>query len=149
MQFTYGDDSLNPEKMENNDRPVEFDRLRLHVSQIFPCPEEPNLLNNQLLQKIEESLRDDRFQRLLPNGKTFLIEIEKFFKDIVKEQIEAIGSCDNETWTNQRMWNHCRFTETQVDEFLKMALMKYTKGLLLPTVVSSLLSSFDLMESFL
>ena len=37
VQFTYGDDSLDPEKMENNDRPVQFDRLRLHISQIYPC----------------------------------------------------------------------------------------------------------------
>ncbi len=132
MQFTYGDDSLNPEKMENNDRPVEFDRLRLHVTQLFPCSEEPGLMQNQLLQKIEQSLREDRFQRLLPNGKSFLIEIESFFKDIVKKQGEATEECDNEAWIQQRTWNQCRFTETQVNEFLKMALAKYTVSLVEP-----------------
>ncbi len=132
MQFTYGDDSLNPEKMENNDRPVEFDRLRLHVSQLFPCSEEPDLMQNQLLQKIEQSLREDRFQRLLPNGKIFLIEIETFFNDIVKKQDEVTEACDNEAWIQQRTWNQCRFTETQVNEFLKIALAKYTMSLVEP-----------------
>ena len=93
VQFTYGDDSLDPEKMENNDRPVQFDRLRLHVSQIYPCSEEPSLLQDELLQKIQTSLSEDRFQRLLPRGKTFLTEIESFFKDIVQKQVETIESC--------------------------------------------------------
>lgn len=132
MQFTYGDDSLNPEKMENNDRPVEFERLRLHVSQLFPCSEEPDLLQDQLLQKIEQSLLDDRFQRLLPNGKRFLTEIKLYFNDIVKKQVEATEACDSDAWIQQRTWNHCRFTETQINEFLTMALAKYTLCLVEP-----------------
>jgi len=118
--------------MENNDRPVEFDRLRLHVSQLFPCSEEPDLLHNQLLRKIEQSLREDRFQHLLPNGKSFLTEIETYFNDIAKKQEEVSEACDIDAWIQQRTWNHCRFTETQADEFLKMALEKYTKSLVEP-----------------
>ena len=114
VQFTYGDDSLNPEKMENNDRPVEFDRLRLHISQLFPCAEEPDLMQNQLLQKIEQSLREDRFQHLLPNGKSFLTEIETFFNNIVKKQTEATEACDSDAWIQQRTWNHCRFTDNKL-----------------------------------
>jgi len=128
VQFTYGDDSLDPEKMENNNRPVEFDRLRLHISQICPCPDEPTLLEDDLSQKIHRSLDENRFQSLLPNGKVFLAEIESFFKDIVEQQVEKIESCKNDALIQQRIWNSCRFTETQVDEFLKIALSKYTKG---------------------
>lgn len=128
VQFTYGDDSLDPEKMENNDRPVDFDRLRLHISQIFPCSDEPALLKDSLTQKIESALAEDRFQQLLPKGKAFLSEIEDFFKDIVEKQTETIESCENDALIQQRTWNSCRFTETQVNEFLKVALTKYTKG---------------------
>ena len=128
VQFTYGDDSLDPEKMENNDRPVEFDRLRLHISQVHPCPDEPNLAKEDLLQKVQSALAEDEFQRLLPKGKVFVEEIESFFKDIVAKQEETIDSCDEDELIQQRIWNGCRFTETQVDEFLKMALRKYTKG---------------------
>ena len=139
VQFTYGDDSLSPVMMENNSRPVEFDRLRLHVSQTFPCSEEPNLLKDQLLNKIEGSLCEARFQRLLPNGRIFLTEIESFFKDIVAKQEKAIESCLNDAFIQQRTWNSCRFTETQVNEFLRVALTKYTKGVLLLYICNSLI----------
>ncbi|KAL7553153.1 hypothetical protein ACHAWF_018055 [Thalassiosira exigua] len=132
VQFTYGDDSLDPEKMENNDRPVDFDRLRLHISQVFPCSNEPELYNNDLRRKVRRSLEEDRFQRLLPKGKVFLAEIESFFDDIVNKQVDTIGSCRNDAFSRQRTWNSCRFTETQVDELLKVALRKYTKAMVEP-----------------
>jgi len=132
VQFTYGDDSLDPEKMENNDRPVQFDRLRLHISQVYPCSGEPSLLKDDLLEKIQSSLSEDRFQRILPRGKIFLNEIESFFKDIVDKQIDTIESCDEDELVEQRIWNSCRFTETQVDEFLKLAITKYNKAIVEP-----------------
>jgi DNA-directed RNA polymerase III subunit RPC1 len=131
VQFTYGDDSLNPEKMENNDRPVDFDRLHLTITQSFPCVEEPSLLEQELLDKIEESLNTNQFQSLLPKGKKFLAEITSFFEDIVKKQEETLESCE-ECHIQQRIWNSCRFTNTQVDEFLRIALSKYTKAMVEP-----------------
>ena len=118
--------------MENNDRPVDFNRLRLHVSQIFPCLEEPNLLKDQLLEKVDRSLSEDRFQRLLPNGRIFLTEIETFFKGVVTQQEQVIESCQQDEFIQQRIWNSCRFTNTQVDEFLKVAFTKYAKALVEP-----------------
>merc|ERR1712194_193463 len=132
IQFTYGDDSLDPEKMEDNERPVAFDRLRLHISQILPCTDEPNLLEEELIQKVQQSLGEDRFQRLLPNGRAFLTEIESYFKGVVEKQVETIESCSNDVLIKQRIWNSCRFTETQVDEFLETAFTKYTKALVEP-----------------
>lgn len=132
VQFTYGDDSLSPVMMENNDRPVDLNRLRLHVSQIFPCLQEPNLLKDQLLEKVDRSLSEDRFQRLLPNGRIFLTEIETFFKGVVTQQEQVIESCQQDEFIQQRIWNSSRFTNTQVDEFLKVAFTKYTKALVEP-----------------
>lgn len=114
--------------MENNDRPVDFDRLRLNISQLFPCSDEPPLLKDQLNEKIKNSLGEDRFQCLLPRGEAFLTEIQSFFKDIVTKQEDAIESCKNIALIQQRTWNSCRFTDTQVNEFLKVSLTKYTKG---------------------
>jgi DNA-directed RNA polymerase III subunit RPC1 len=131
VQFTYGDDSLDPSKMEDNDRPVQFDRLHLHISQTFPCPDENNLLRKDLLNKVQQAL-DERFLGLLPNGKKFLDEIQSFFENIVEKQNETIESCRNSSYIQQRTWNSCRFTETQVDEFLSSALTKYTKALVEP-----------------
>lgn len=124
----YGDDSLDPEKMEHNERPVAFDRLTLHLSQILPCADEPSLLKDKLMEKVQRSLEEDRFQILLPKGRAFLNEIENYFKAVVEKQIETIESCTDGALINQRTWNSCRFTETQVNEFLKIAFTKYTKG---------------------
>ena len=118
--------------MENNDRPVEFDRLRLHISQILPCPDEPDMFEGKLLDKVEQSLSEDRFQRLLPKGRAFLDEIKSFFKAIVDKQAQTIDSCENHALIQQLTWISCRFTETQVDEFLKIAFTKYTKALVEP-----------------
>ena len=132
VQFTYGDDSLDPAKMENNDRPVEFDRLHLNISQTFPCPDEKSLLKQDLLDKIKQALDEERFQRLLPKGKKFLEEIQSYFEDIVEKQRETIEGCRNTSYIQQRIWNSCRFTKTQIDEFLRIALTKYTKALVEP-----------------
>jgi DNA-directed RNA polymerase III subunit RPC1 len=131
VQFTYGDDSLNPEKMENNDRPVDFDRLHLSITQLFPCAEEPCLLGQQLTNKVEQALDTEQFQSLLPKGKMFLDEITSFFEDIVKRQDATIESCE-EDLVQQRIWNSCRFTGTQIAEFLKIALTKYTTAMVEP-----------------
>ena len=132
VQFTYGDDSLDPAKMENNDRPVEFNRLHLNISQTFPCPDEKSLLKQDLLDKIKQALDEERFQRLLPKGKKFLEEIQSYFDDIVEKQRETIEGCRNTSYIQQRIWNSCRFTKTQIDEFLRIALTKYTKALVEP-----------------
>ena len=132
VQFTYGDDSLDPEKIENNDRPVELDRLRLNISQVFPCADEPSLLKDELIQKVKRSLSENSFQRLLPEGKLFLAEIESYFEDIVEKQVETIESCEDDAFIQQRIWNSCRFTETQLDKYLKEALTKYNKGMVEP-----------------
>ena len=59
-------------------------------------------------------------------------EIQSFFEDIVEKQTETIESCENASSIQQRTWNSCRFTETQVDEFLSSALTKHTKALVEP-----------------
>jgi DNA-directed RNA polymerase III subunit RPC1 len=131
IQFDYGDDSLSPEQMENNGRPVDFDRLHLSITQLFPCPEEPCLLHQRLIDKINKSIESDQFQCLLPKGKKFLAEIRSFFGGIADEQERILESCE-EGQMQQRIWNSCRFTATQVEEFLKIALSKYTKAMVEP-----------------
>jgi DNA-directed RNA polymerase III subunit RPC1 len=43
VQFTYGDDGLNPDKMENNDRPVDFKRVFMSARENMPCRDELTL----------------------------------------------------------------------------------------------------------
>lgn len=121
MQFTYGDDGLHPDKMENNDRPVDFNRLRLHVSQIAPCLDEESLPFDSLMGLVEKKLQEDPFKSLERcfakkkssspvSGSVFLQEIRDFFSSIGAEEQSVVGK---------------RLTETQLGMILQSALEKF------------------------
>ena len=133
VQFTYGDDGLNPDKMENNDRPVDFNRVYLSVRERFPCEEEPTLSPTELTSMVESKLSEDRFQKLLPEGFVFLGEMRSFFaetaeayKEIAPE--EGLPSSDKA----RRTWNSCRFTKTQLEKVMEIALDKCTAAYVEP-----------------
>jgi DNA-directed RNA polymerase III subunit RPC1 len=119
VQFTYGDDGLHPDKMEDNDRPVDFHRLRLHVSQIAPCPSERTLSSDELTTRVEYELRKDRFTSLLPVGRVFLQEIQDYFASLSQEQTDLIADADNDSNVDFRTWNSCRITSTQLELMLQ------------------------------
>mmetsp|Transcript_27788 Transcript_27788/g.32419 ORF Transcript_27788/g.32419 Transcript_27788/m.32419 type:complete len:553 (-) Transcript_27788:349-2007(-) len=129
VQFTYGDDNLNPELMENNDRPVDFDRLYLHVSQAFPSEiNEKPLIGQNLLDVLEEELQRPEFQKHLPTGLTFHKELRSVFKKMVDKQKELSADADDtitDAMIDQRIWNCCRLTKSQALTFLQIALTKY------------------------
>jgi RNA polymerase Rpb1, domain 5 len=130
VQFTYGDDGLNPDKMENNDRPVDFDRLWLHVSQISPCHDEITLMGVHLMSEVDRKLSEPRFQDLLPTGRVFLDETRSFFAGLAEKQMSLVQSAnvdddaDKGKQVDALMWNSCRVTPTQLDLLLKYALEK-------------------------
>jgi len=135
VQFTYGDDNLNPEKMEDNDRPVDFDRLRLHISQMYPCHDEPTLMDDEVVELVESLLAKKRFQAILPKGIMFHDEIRSFVQKMIKKQNELLEDIDEFTtdeMIHQRTWNSCRFTKTQVQKFLSTSLSIYTKAYVEP-----------------
>mmetsp|Transcript_38079 Transcript_38079/g.83628 ORF Transcript_38079/g.83628 Transcript_38079/m.83628 type:complete len:570 (-) Transcript_38079:45-1754(-) len=132
VQFVYGDDNLNPAMMENNGRPVDFDRLRLNISQINPFVDEKALRGDDLLDFVNNILEGEPFQNILPRGIIFVEEIKKFFKNAVKKEEEVLADLRSvstpQDIVDQRTWNCCRFTKSQVELFLSEALTKYTKS---------------------
>jgi DNA-directed RNA polymerase III subunit RPC1 len=132
VQFIYGDDNLNPELMENNDRPVDFDRLRLHVTQAFPGKRDEKAVTGQdLMDLLEEELLTPGYQKHLPTGITFFNETRAFFRGLVKQQKELSADADEtitEAMIDQRIWNKCRLTRAQAKKLLQMALAKYDKA---------------------
>ncbi len=129
VQFIYGDDNLNPELMENNDRPVDFDRLFLHVTQAFPSDSnEKPLIGKDLLDVVEEELITPGYQKILPTGITFHNETRDYFKGLVEKQKKLTADRDEtttEAMIEQRIWNRCRLTKIQAKKLLQMALTKY------------------------
>jgi len=125
----YGDDNLNPELMENNDRPVDFERLHLHITQAHPSkPNEKAVVGEDLINLVEEHLLSPKFQKILPTGNIFHDEIRNFFQNLVQQQKElsedVTGDTTNEM-IEQRMWNKCRLTTSQVESLLQVALSKF------------------------
>ena len=142
VQFTYGDDSLNPENMENNDRPVDLNRLHLHISQVQPCFNESMLTPEKLLANVEKTLAKQEFQRILPKGIKFFEEIRDYFQTMANKQRELLSDLtdaihekfldQHKDFVNQRVWNRCRFTSTQLNLILSKALRKYTQSYVQP-----------------
>lgn len=118
VQFTYGDDGLHPDKMEDNDRPVDFRRLRLHVSQILPCPDEQPLSSTDLMNLVEEKLKENCFTSLLPVGRVFLQEIRDYFTGMAMEQRNLISDFGTDEHICVHSWNSCRITRTQLELML-------------------------------
>jgi DNA-directed RNA polymerase III subunit RPC1 len=78
VQFTYGDDGLNPAFMEGDDRPVDFHRLLEHIRATCPDPDAAALLPFEIRQLAKRAVQRPEFQTILPSGRKFLIEVEEF-----------------------------------------------------------------------
>lgn len=124
VQFTYGDDGLHPDKMESNDRPVDFHRLRLHITQIAPCPNESVLLGSKMMEMVEDNLHGEKFQAIMPTGRVFIQEVRDYFLDLTCQQAKLIEESGSSESLDVRTWNTCRMTETQVKMLLEIALEK-------------------------
>lgn len=132
VQFTYGDDTLNPGMMENNDRPVDFDRLFMAISQTHPCRNERMMPIEDIMPLVEQKLSEDRFQELVPLGAIFLDEIRSYFKVVQKRQTDLNADGVSDIELSRRCWNKCRFTETQIELFMSRAVSKYNRSFVEP-----------------
>jgi DNA-directed RNA polymerase III subunit RPC1 len=132
VQFTYGDDGLNPDKMEDDDRPVDFDRVFMTVRENMPCRDEPMLQPDEIREIVKSKLAEDRFQKLLPQAFVFLQEIENFFGAAAKNLDEHLESTEDAVFLTARSWSKCRFTQTQLEEILNIAWSKCTASYVEP-----------------
>ena len=105
--------------MEDSDRPVDFHRLRLHVSQIAPCPNENTLSSKELMSRVEYELQKDRFTSLLPVGRVFLKEIQDYFANLSQAQTDLISDADADSNVEFITWNSCRITSSQLELMLQ------------------------------
>jgi DNA-directed RNA polymerase III subunit RPC1 len=128
VQFLYGDDNLNPELMENNDRPVDFDRLRMNAIQRNPCRDEDSLMGTAMMDHVEKWLSSERFQTLLPTGAKFHEEVRSFFISLINAQENILTDVTDDTtqdMKDQRIWNSCRLSKSQLDDVMDNGLRKY------------------------
>lgn len=81
VQFTYGDDGLNPPMMEGGDRPVDYRRLLVNVIGDEACEDMESLKASELRDLVMQEVSSPKFQCLLPQGQLFINETTKFFHD--------------------------------------------------------------------
>jgi len=133
VQFIYGDDGLNPNQMENNDRPVDFVRLSTTIREDIPCRNEDTLCPEELRSIVKSKLGEERFQELLPEGAEFLKETSEFFESMAQQQINLSNDIgENTVEISSLTWNSCRFTQRQLTRFLDIALAKCTASYVEP-----------------
>lgn len=132
VQFTYGDDGLNPDQMENNDRPVDFNRICMSVREKLPCRNEPTLKADELRAMVKEKLKEGRFLSFLPEGLGLRNEIEDFFNKKAKEQTKLLDSINGSIDLARLTWNSCRFTKTQLDKVMDTVWEKCVRAYVEP-----------------
>ena len=88
VQFTYGDDGLNPEFMEDNDRPIVFERMKLNICMKFPGDKNEKALSSKdIMEEVEKWLGPEgKFQELKPKWVRLQEAEEKKIDGDVKQE---------------------------------------------------------------
>lgn len=132
VQFSYGDDGLNPSVMEAGDRPVDYNRLMINVclqpkeqgkvhvaKEVSGRSRSSSLVDSEdgaldramtaaeIRSTIEARVEENCFTRLLPQGQQFITETLKFFNDLAHdlEKLEnmAVGCVGGTNELKQQM----------------------------------------------
>jgi DNA-directed RNA polymerase III subunit RPC1 len=81
VQLSYGDDGLNPERMENNGRPIDYQRLHMNIRESSPCSLSAALSKIQANQCLEKLIEAASNEGKLPQGNVFLREMRDWLSD--------------------------------------------------------------------
>jgi DNA-directed RNA polymerase beta' subunit len=109
VQFTYGDDGLDPAYMEANGRPVDFERALMHARCITRSPAsvaaagEDDVSPQRVRALVDAALKSKPFQRIVrrdaASGTTFLGTVRDFFENevsaVMTRRLQAATSAAN------------------------------------------------------
>eukprot|EP01119_Soliformovum_irregulare_P009594 TRINITY_DN2305_c0_g1_i1.p1 TRINITY_DN2305_c0_g1~~TRINITY_DN2305_c0_g1_i1.p1 ORF type:complete len:1461 (+),score=465.40 TRINITY_DN2305_c0_g1_i1:140-4384(+) len=142
VQFTYGDDGLDPAAMEGKDKPVDFKRVFNQIQAKFPSPEDDPLFPADIHDMAEAELASKDFAECSDAFKTDIrSHLEEFAKELVrlrngrgfpttmkthyKDEIDLDIKEDVLARLIEKMH---RLTKTQLKHFLKTCHSKYQKA---------------------
>ncbi|KAJ3007733.1 UNVERIFIED_CONTAM: hypothetical protein HDU68_003379, partial [Siphonaria sp. JEL0065] len=135
IQFTYGDDGLDPASIESSVQPVEFPRNLLHASSCYLELNEPPLLPCQILEMFEKE-KTAKFKNC---SDEYVGALEKFLlEELVSKQTDirrGLGYEDggrvSKLAVSQKL-RQLRVTKRQFDRFLEICQSKYRKAQIEP-----------------
>ena len=87
VQFTYGDDGLDPSFMEGDKQPVHFPRLLAHCQNLRECFGEPGLFPYEIREYVAEGLAAPRFKQCTD---AFKSQVTRFIETQVVEKLGAV-----------------------------------------------------------
>lgn len=150
VQFTYGDDGLDPPGMEGEEKPVDFVRLLMNVTFSFPCRNEPSCLPGDIMEIVTTQCK--KMEEFV--NTRFLETITAFFKNFCSDMIEKYKLLNlpiDETTKYENVketlnshegtisFNLIRLTQTQISRFFEVCWKKYNKAKVEPgTAVGAL-----------
>ncbi|KAJ3236806.1 hypothetical protein HDU81_010375 [Chytriomyces hyalinus] len=134
IQFTYGDDGLDPAKIESSVQPVEFPRNLLHAMSSFLERADAPLLPHQIID-IFKSEKEKKFKHC---SSEYVNALEKFInEELVSKQVALrqgkgfeSGLEPSRSAASQKL--AVRITRLQLDLFLKTCQKKYRKAQIEP-----------------
>ncbi|CAD6583201.1 MAG: hypothetical protein CYPHOPRED_002256 [Cyphobasidiales sp. Tagirdzhanova-0007] len=149
VQFTYGDDALDPAAMESDTGPVALDRTWRHAIRITPDWGSPCMLPFQIWQITEQQLGRERFTRQCQDH--FIRQVLHFISDKIVEPAKRLRKFyglradglqkkksekaeDNEPdhATLAVVDNKTRVTKKQLKKFLDLCWSKYVRAKIEP-----------------
>ncbi|XP_051928207.1 DNA-directed RNA polymerase III subunit RPC1 [Hippocampus zosterae] len=132
IQFTYGDDGLDPADMEGKDEPLEFKRVLDNIRAVYPCAHEPALSQGELVLASDGIMKKADFACCRGS---FLEEIWKFikgFSEKIKKTRDKYGINDNGISEPKVLYQLDRITPTQLKKFLETCRDKYMRAQMEP-----------------
>lgn len=140
-QFLYGDDSLEPMKMEDDEKPVNFQKLLDDIKSQKKFSG-PSILPWQLKKLSSESISDRRLKSI-PGQEGFLSDIESFFSKLISTCIEQrqslnLPSGENPeteqklTKSEQAAKNLINLSADSVTEFLNSCWHRFDSSVITP-----------------
>lgn len=127
IQFTYGDDCLDPTNMEDGSQLINLDRLLEHVSALYPSKEEMALTSDRIKELSERQMSEMN------------LNVSNSFKDQLKSYInnfcaklDAFQSRYVRHLENRAVKEVFRLTQTQLKQLLAAAADKYLRARIEP-----------------
>ncbi|PRP89125.1 polymerase (RNA) III (DNA directed) polypeptide A [Planoprotostelium fungivorum] len=141
VQFTYGDDGLDPAGMEAVGKPVDMIRLLAQSRSVFPDPDrrEPSLMPADVKEVLEETLKREEWKDATLVFRDEIVNFwETFNKDLIAKyksqgfdvdmSTSGAHGKEMETPLQAAADNLKRITKKQMDYFLTTASQKYFRA---------------------
>lgn len=125
IQFTYGDDGMDPLYMDEQKLPVSLGRLFIRIKQSYKDLKHEMLTGDQIRRLSNDAITNCRIKNLSNKFKTAL---EQFLEDIA-QQVTILQKKFNE---DSFLRNFTHITRKEFDEFMKLVWKTYERAVMVP-----------------